>query len=312
MLNLAIGLDLGGTQLRAAVIDARGTILKRTAVATAATAGPDAVIAQLHQAVVSVSEGIANDHIKGVGLASPGPLDTVKGVALSVPTLAGFDNIPLAALLKRKLDLPLRIENDCIAAALGEWRFGAGQGFDNFVYVTVSTGIGGGVVADGKLLRGRRGMAGHIGHMTIVQNGLRCACGNLGCWEAYGSGTAFAQRARDRAQSAPTSLGAGGTTINGHAVFSTAAQGDALARQLVAEEAEILGVGMVSLLHLYSPDRIIMGGGMANNFDVLHPAIAAHISTYAMPAFRDVTITHAALGENSGLIGAAALVFESQ
>jgi glucokinase len=312
MSNLAIGIDLGGTQLRAAVIDARGTILKRTAVTTAATAGPDAVITQLHQAVVSVSEGIARNHIKGVGLASPGPLDTEKGIALSIPTLAGFDNIPLAALLQQKLDLPMRLENDCIAAALGEWRFGAGQGFNNFVYVTVSTGIGGGVVADGKLLRGRKGMAGHIGHMSVVQNGLHCACGNLGCWEAYGSGTAFAQRARDSAPLSPTSLGVGGATIDGHAVFAAAAHGDALARQLVADEAEILGIGIVSLLHLYSPELIIMGGGMANNFDLLHPAISTHINTYAMPAFRDVAVTRAALGENSGLIGAAALVFESQ
>lgn len=259
-----------------------------------------------------MSKGIASDHIKGVGLASPGPLDTEKGVALSIPTLAGFDNIPLADLLQQKLDLPLQLENDCIAAALGEWRFGAGKGYNNFVYVTVSTGIGGGVVADGKLLRGRKGMAGHIGHMSIVQNGIRCACGNLGCWEAYGSGTALAQRAKDCAPLSKTSLGLGGATIDGHAVFTAAARGDALARQLVAEEAKILGTGIVSLLHLYSPELIIMGGGMANNFDVLHPAITAHISTYAMPAFRDVMVTRAALGENSGLIGAAALVFESQ
>ncbi len=312
MSSLAIGLDLGGTQLRAALIDARGTILKRMAVATAAMAGPDVVINQLHQAVIFVSEGIASDHIKGVGLAAPGPLDTEKGIALSIPTLAGFENVPLAALLQQKLDLPLRLENDCIAAALGEWRYGAGKGCNNFVYVTVSTGIGGGVVADGRLQRGRKGMAGHIGHMTIVQNGLRCACGNLGCWEAYGSGTAFAHRARDRARSTPTCIGADGATIDGQAIFAAAADGDALAYQLVAEEAEILGIGMVNLLHLYSPERVIMGGGMANNFDVLHPAIATHISTYAMPAFRDVVVTRAALGENSGLIGAAALVFESQ
>jgi glucokinase len=308
---LAIGIDLGGTQLRAALIDGGGNILNRTAVATAAVAGPDVVIDQLHQVATSVSAGISRDHLAGIGVSAPGPLDTENGIALSIPTLAGFVDIPLARILEHQIGLPVLLENDGIAAALGEWRFGAGRGYANLVYVTVSTGIGGGVVSDGRLLRGRRGMASHIGHMTVVRDGEPCVCGNRGCWEAYGSGTAFAQRAKIRAESqSATSLGADGAPIDGRAVFEAAAKGDTLACDLVSEESDVLGVGIANLLHLYSPDIVVIGGGMANGFQFLYPGIAARIKSAAMPPFRDIPVVRAALGGNSGLIGAAILVFE--
>ena len=141
----------------------------------------------------------ARERICGVGVCSPGPLDTISGTALGVPTLAGFADLPLRRMLEERFGLPVRLENDGIAAAIGEWRFGAGRGFDNVLYVTVSTGIGAGVISEGRVLRGRRGLAGHAGHMTIVRDGDRCSCGNRGCWEAYGAGPAFTHRARRRA-----------------------------------------------------------------------------------------------------------------
>jgi len=312
MKRLAIGIDLGGTQVRAALIDADGKILRRTTLATAADAGPEAVTDQLHHVAMSVSAGVSSEHLVGVGVSSPGPIDTERGIALSIPTLAGFVGISFKQMIRDRIGLPVWLENDGIAAALGEWRFGAGRGKQNLVYITVSTGIGGGVVLDGRLLHGSRGLAGHVGHMTIVRDGENCPCGNKGCWEAYASGTAFAQRARLRASGqSETMLGKTEAPIDGRAVFEAALKGDALAAALVVEEADLLGVGIANLLHLYSPDIVIIGGGVANGFDLLQPGISARIKSAAMPSFRDTPIVRAALGDNSGLIGAAALVFDA-
>jgi glucokinase len=148
--------------------------------------------------------------------------------------------------------------------------------------------------------------------MAIIRDGEICPCGNRGCWEAYASGTAFAQRARLRADGhASTILGKGGAPIDGRAVFEAVSQGDALASALVSEEADLLGIGIVNLLHLYSPDIVVIGGGMANGFDLLRHGVVARINSAAMPSFRDTPVVRAALADNSGLIGAAALAFDS-
>jgi len=307
---MAIALDLGGTQVRAALVDAAGQIHKRVGMATASSIGGDAVIDQLVAAAREVSREVSASDLIGVGVSSPGPLDSVTGVTLGLPSIPGFVDMPLRDRLTGALDLTVTVENDGIAAAVGEWRHGAGRELQHLVYVTVSTGRGGGVIADGRVLRGRRGMAGHVGHLSIVKDGLRCNCGNPGCWEAYGAGPALARRARERLQDHPRSLLATADPLDARAVFAAADQDDAMAQSLIAEEADILGVGIVSLLHLYSPERVILGGGLANGFARLQPGIAARIQTDAMPAFRDVPVVVAALSGNSGLIGAAALAFE--
>jgi glucokinase len=308
---IAIGIDLGGTQVRAGLVDASGAVVAHAATRTDATGGPQAVIEQIHQLVREVAAVVVLERIAGVGMAAPGPLDGDAGVTLGIPTLAGFSGVPLARLLEERLDLPVRLENDGIAAAFGEWRFGAGRGLRNFVYVTVSTGVGGGIVADGRLLRGRRGMAGHVGHMTIIRDGALCACGNRGCWEAHASGTAFAREGRRRAAMVVGSiLAAHGAALDGQIVFEAARKGDPLARALVAEEAQLLGIGIVNLLHLYSPELVVLGGGVSNGFDLLHAGIVAQIHAAALAPFRDVPIVRAALGGNSGLVGAAALILE--
>ena len=312
MTRLAIGVDLGGTQVRAALIDEAGIVHARAALATAAEAGPAVVTAQLKDLAAMVSAGVARDRLVGVGVSSPGPNDTLRGVALSIPTLAGFVDLPFRQMIEDAIGLKVWLENDGKAAALGEWRFGAGRTCQNLIYITVSTGIGGGVALDGRLLHGRQGLAGHIGHMTIVRDGEPCLCGNRGCWEAYASGPAFARRACARAEGdISTRLGRHGAPIDGRAVFAVAARGDDLAMALVAEEADLLGIGIASLLHLFSPEIVILGGGVANGFDLLRPGILARIDAAAMPAFRDTPIVRAALGDNSGLIGAAALVFDT-
>jgi glucokinase len=155
-------------------------------------------------------------------------------------------------------------------------------------------------------------MAGHVGHMIIVRDGELCPCGNRGCWEAYASGTAFSLRARVRAASSTsTALGSNGAVVDGWAVFEAALRGDALAVELVSEEADLLGVGVVNLLHLYSPEIVIVGGGLSNGFELLHPGIVARINRGAMAPFRDTPVVRSSLGGNSGLIGAVVSVFET-
>lgn len=289
----AIGIDIGGTSLRAALVDADGKILAREETATLAQAGPQAVVQQIADLVAKIAPDRTD--ITGAGISSPGPIDTERGLALGVPTLAGWSDIPIASMIQTALNLPVRLENDAIAAAIGEWKFGAGQGLSHLVYVTISTGIGGGVIADGKVLRGRMGMAGHIGHMTVERDGAPCACGNRGCWEACASGTAFARRIAPHFP-------------NPKSAFTAATAGNPHALQLVAEEADWLGLGIANLLHLFSPQTVILGGGISNGFSLLLPGIQQRIQANAMPAFRTVPILPATLGENAGLVGAAAMV----
>ncbi len=292
--NLTLGIDLGGTQLRAAVLDAQGQILRRAAVATDVAGGPHAIVAQMVKLYLEVAEGLQN-RIAGAGVSSPGPLDLENGCTSDLPTLPGWLNFPLRETLAVKLGLPVVVENDGVAAANGEWKFGAGRGLNNIVYVTVSTGIGGGVVVDGHLMHGRRGMAGHVGHMMINPTGPICGCGGRGCFEAIAAGPAFSANARN----------AGFT--DGKSAVEGARKGDALAKALVEKEAEWLGYGFASLLHLYSPEILIVGGGMSAALDLMMDGIQNQIALYAMPAFRSVRVVPAALGDNAGLIGAAAL-----
>lgn len=304
---LALGIDIGGTRVRVALVDRGGGVTARREVRTAARAGPAEVVEQILSLARELTSGLAPGTVGGCGVSCPGPLDTVTGVALGVPTLAGWVDIPIRMMLSEALGLPVTIENDGIAAAHGEWRFGAGWGLQSLVYVTVSTGIGGGVIVDGRLLHGRRGMAGHVGHMTIVADGDACPCGNRGCFEAYASGTAFQRRIAAKAPSVGLPPDSGPADI-----FALAREGNSAALGLVAEQGDLLGIGFANLLHLYSPDAIVVGGGIGNGLDLLMPSIAARLQCSAMPAFRDVPVIGAGLGENSGLVGAAALAFSPE
>ena len=310
MPRVALGVDLGGTRLRAAAMTEDGNIFASQEMPTAANGGPDRILADILRLVGTVSAGIAPASIAGLCVCAPGPLDARNGIALHIPTLPGFDDFPVAATLGEKLPYPVSLENDGIAAAVAEWRYGAGRGVDNLVYMTVSTGIGGGVIADGRVLYGRMGMAGHIGHMSIRPDGNVCPCGNAGCFEAYGSGTAFTARGRKAAAGRrDSSLFGYADSLHARDIFAAAKAGDALARDLVAEEADILGQGVRNLLHLYSPDLVVIGGGLANAFEQLEGGIRAYIAERALPPFRTVPIRRAALGDLSGVVGTAALAF---
>jgi glucokinase len=293
--RLALGIDLGGTQLRVGVITRSGKVLKRAAVATDVAGGPVAVVAQMQSLAEAVGLAELGQAIEAVGVSAPGPLDSDTGTIISMPTLPGWTDFPLRQRLSDAFGRPVILENDGIAAAYGEWKFGAGKGFSNLIYVTVSTGIGGGVVVDGKLMRGNRGMAGHVGHIMIDWEGPICGCGGAGCFEAFASGTAFSKAGQAKG------------FADGQAVVRAARDGNEAAMQLVAQEAAYLGYGFSSLLHLYSPQMLIIGGGVSNALDLMLPQIRMLIDKFAMPPFRAVELVPALLGDNSGLIGAAGL-----
>ncbi|MGC6519539.1 MAG: ROK family protein [Candidatus Puniceispirillaceae bacterium] len=307
-----IAIDLGGTQLRAALF-AEDKLVRRAALPTDVKGGPAGVFEQIGRLIDEIRGSETSDGIIGVGMSCAGPIDTDSGTVTRIPTLPGWDGLPLARELGEHVGLPARVENDGIAAALGEWRHGAGRGVDNMVYLTVSTGIGGGAIADGGLVHGHRGMAAHIGHMRLAQDGPRCNCGTIGCFEALAAGTALQQRAAAAAQdgSSPflAKVAQAGDPEARH-VFDGARAGDGHCRKLIAEEAMYLGQGITSAIHMFSPERVIMGGGLSNGFDLLGDGIHKVIQSEAMPPFRTVPVVRAALGGDSGLWGAASMVLQ--
>ncbi|MGC8874704.1 MAG: ROK family protein, partial [Chloroflexia bacterium] len=266
--SLVIAVDLGGTQIRAALCDLQGRFLRRAECPTGAADGLEAVLGRIVDLVEQVRAGAPGDSVLGVGIGSPGPVDALAGVIISPPNLPGWYEVPLRALLEERLQLPVRVANDANASALGEWAFGAGRGYRNVAYVTISTGIGGGIIADGRLLLGHRGLAGEVGHMTLEPDGPRCNCGNYGCWEALSSGTAIAREGAEavRAGRAPilSRLVKGvAERVDAKLVGEAEAQGDKAAAEIIRRAAEYSGVGVANLLHLYSPEIVLIGGGVS-------------------------------------------------
>ncbi len=312
MKKVALAFDLGGTELRAALVDDTGCLLSFASLSTDAAGGPAAVIRQIELLAETVLAETPDLSPTGIGIGAPGPLDPEAGIVIAAPTLVGWYEVPLADILHRHFQLPVRLENDANAAALGEWRYGAGRGAESMVFVTVSTGIGGGVIANGRILHGRRGLAAEIGHMTITNEGERCFCGAVGCFEAIASGTALGRRATARTRAFDGSVLrslAADADVTGRHVVDAARKGDTAALELLNAEARWLGIGFTNLLHLYSPDVLVMGGGISHGFDLLHDQLAATVRERAMPAYRDVPIVAAQLGRHAGLIGAASLIF---
>ena len=308
----AIAIDLGGTQLRVALVEG-AHIQGRSALPTDAAAGPEAILDQIRKMIDQLCADRTLSDITGIGMSCAGPINTETATVTEIPTLAGWADFPLGEELSHRIGLPVRIENDGIAAALGEWRYGAGQGTRNMVYLTISTGIGGGAVVDGRLLHGHKGIAAHIGHMRMAQDGPVCNCGAVGCFEALASGSALKQRAGLAAASAASPYLAEiarRAEVAAKDVFDGARAGDPHCLQLVTEEAMYLGQGITSALHIFSPERVVLGGGLSNAFDLLVPGILAVIRRDAMTPFKEVPVIAALLGDDSGLMGAAALILD--
>jgi glucokinase len=312
---LVIGIDLGGTKIGTALVNSKGEIITRDHRKTLAAEGPDGVIARMLAAArrVLAETGTEPPQVAAVGIAAPGPLDVESGVVVSPPNLPGWNHVPLRRLIADALGVTAFLEKDGNAAALGEHLFGAGRGAAHMIYVTVSTGIGGGLVLDGKLYHGATSMAGEIGHQTLIPDGPLCGCGNHGCLEALASGTAIARRARERvAQGAPTliaDLAAGDPDrITAKLVAQAADQGDEEAQMILSEAMAYLGIEIANLVNLFNPELIVIGGGLANIGDVLFESVRRAVAqrAYVAKAHR-VNVLPAALGDDVGVLGAAAV-----
>jgi len=316
--KLILGVDLGGTKIAAALATTQGEIVARGRRPTPAQAGPDAVINSVCATINEVlsAKELQPSRLSGIGIAAAGIIDSANGKVIFSPNLPGWHEVPLREAIEQRFGIPAYLGNDANLAALGEWRFGVEKKVANLIYVTVSTGIGGGIIADGKLYTGACGAAGEIGHMTIDVNGPRCRCGNIGCWETLASGTALAREAVKRiTEGARTSIielvGGDVSKIDAKIVGLTAKQGDELAQELVSRLGYYFGVGLANLVNIFNPELILVGGGVAKMGDLLlQPAIKVVKERAFSTSANAVEIKPATLGDDSGILGAVAFVLE--
>lgn len=311
-MGLTIGVDLGGTKVAGGVTDEDGNILARARIDTPAH---DAEAAA--DAIVSVIEELRADHaVVAVGLAVAGFVNAERTRVYLAPNLPDLHNTPLRDDVSRRVGLPVVVENDANAAAWGEYRFGAGRGEPDLVCVTVGTGVGGGVVVNGALARGRFGVAGEIGHVQVVEGGRLCGCGQRGCLEQYASGRALVREARERAAESPDEaqillrVGDGSPEgITGRNVTKAAEQGDTVALAAFDVIATWLGQGLADLAAVLDSGRFILGGGVSEAGDLLLvPTRAAFAARLTGATRRPVAdIEGAALGNDAGVAGAADL-----
>ena len=314
-MTLAIGIDLGGTNLRAAVVDTlSGKLIAAQKVPTPSRAGAQAVIdamTALAHRVIALS-AVQADDIAGVGIGIPGLVDLDRGVALLLPNIPGdWSSISLASIVQQRLHLPVRLINDVRAITLAEWSFGAGRGVDTIACYAIGTGIGGGVIINGRLHLGISGSAGELGHQIVERDGLPCNCGGRGCLEMYACGPAITARGVQAViQRHPTRIGAmvdyDLNRINVAVILEAAQAGDDIARGIFEQTGAYIGIAVSNTLLTISPRKVIIGGGVAVAGDLLFEPIRRVVRerVFLMPADQ-VEILGAALGDDAGLIGAA-------
>jgi glucokinase len=295
-----LGLDIGGTKLAAGVVDADGAVSGFVVAPTDATQGPEDGLGRLFALGRHAVEesGVRWERIGCIGICCGGPLDPYRGVLIRPLHLPGWTDVPINELAERALERPAVLDNDATAAAAAEHRYGAGRGTRNMVYLTVSTGIGGGVVIDDQVFRGSTGNGGELGHITIDWHGRECrGCGRRGCLEAYASGTSIAERAQE----------AGMTGATASAVAAAARSGDPVATRVWDETCEALACGIVSLANVFEPELVVIGGGVSRAGDQLLAAVRERVRKETIPS---VDVVQAALGDAVGVVGAAAVAYE--
>lgn len=310
-----VGIDVGGTNLRSAsFIGQSATPARKRKVPTRQPATHDTILADLAQAIETVlPAGVS--HPTAVGLAIPGPVNPRTGVVVIATNLKGWENLPLGPRLTEKLGCPIVVGNDANLAAVGEWKFGAAAGYHDVLYLTVSTGIGGGVITDDRLLLGVNGLAAEVGHVLADPEGERCNCGQRGCLETVAAGPAIARRAIAQLQAgaAPESslraFNDGDVThLTTLQIGQAAAAGDAFARQQIKASGERIGRGIASMLALFNPAVVVVGGGVSFSGELFMTPLREAVASSGLPEtyWRGMPIVPAALGDDAGLIGAAA------
>jgi glucokinase len=318
MPRYCIGIDLGGTFIKFALVDERMTIAAEHSVSTPASAGADGVIAAMADGALEMLARAKVDRklVAAAGIGSPGPLDLVNGIVIGMPNIPGFANVPLRDRVGERLGLPAVLENDANAAGLGEFLGGSGQGLHDMVLLTLGTGLGSGIIVNGKVLHGAHGIGGEIGHMIVEPGGEECGCGQRGCMERYCSASHLARYARrlieqeGRASSLSAVLKAKGD-IDAADVNAARKAGDKLAAEVWGRACFHLAVGCVSICRVLDPDAIVLGGGMAKAGDDLLVPVTEHfrMQHWKLTSPRTV-IRLASLGNRAGVLGAAGVAWE--
>lgn len=304
-----ISLDLGGTRIRTARLDEHLNLLERYETLTQAENGFDVTIRRIKDAIRQVMPKDGTE-VAGIGVSVPGPLNPQTGVVVAPPNLNGWHNVPMGDILSEAFGLPVYCGNDANVAALAEVARGAARGFRHVIYITVSTGIGSGIIYDGRLLLGREGLAGEAGHMPLLVDG-----GRVSSLEKEASGPSLARRARARleagnASSLTDKLGGDYAKLDARLLGEAAQEGDALAREIVAYGGFCVGLGIVSLLHIFNPEVVVIGGGVSNIGDLLFNPIWETIQRYSLDEayWRNLRIERAVLAADVSIVGAGALV----
>jgi len=308
--NLVFAVDLGGTHLRVALVDDAGKIHKQVKRNTPKDDSPDAVVG----ALTGIADEWRNGEVGPIRAAAvmvPGAVNADQSVVLQAPNLPSLLNFEFKAVLQERLGWPVVLENDANAAAMGEMWRGAARGCSDVVSVTLGTGVGGGVVLDGKLWRGAHGSAGEIGHTTVDPfGGLKCKCGNTGCLELFASATAIARMARESLDQFPRTV-LSGDNLTAEKVYEAGRNGDELALAVFKRAGTYLGVGLANIMSLIDPEIIVISGGVVNGWDLFQSEMYREVSERAFRATaQQVRIARAELGDNAGLLGAARLAFD--
>lgn len=320
-----IGVDLGGTNIGVGAMSSDGSrqyAMSSTPTPVRSANSSESVVARMVEMVEQTiaqtlrETGAKRSDILGVGIGAPGPLDRENGIVIIAPNL-GWHNLPLRSLISDAVHLPCSLDNDANCATYGEWWIGAARGARNVVGITIGTGIGGGLMMDGKLYHGSSDVAGEIGHMTIDQTGRRCGCGNYGCLEAYASGPNIAERAREALRAGDVSdllsmVGGDMDRITAATVYQAAQNGDTVAREVVRDTARFLGTGLANLLNIFNPDVIVVAGGVTQAGDALFVPLRNEVRRRAFkPAVEACRIVPGELPGTAGVVGAVG-TFRSQ
>jgi glucokinase len=304
-MSLTVAVDIGGTHIRVAVYEPDSTTpLNHQRTRSLAT--EPGVYDRLEQAVESVWP---REKVAAIGIASPGPLDPYAGTILATPNIPEWKNFPLTAKLSQHFGVPAFLDNDANMAGLAEWRYGAGKGHDNLVYLTISTGIGGGVITSGCLLQGFRGMGAELGHMIIDPEGPLCGCGHRGHVESFCSGPSIARYVKEQIEAGQPSTLRAQPGLSAALIAEAARAGDALAISAFERAGHYLGIGVANYLAIFDPSILIFGGGVSQAGDYLFKPFEESLRkhTFHSHYLDNLVITRAALGDDAGLLGALAL-----
>ncbi|MCG7317917.1 ROK family glucokinase [Brevibacillus laterosporus] len=316
--RMIVGVDIGGTTIKIALLNPNGKIITKTQIPTPVPEGEDAIIQQMTSTIdqLMAEQGFTKEDAYGIGIGVPGPVDTDTGFVYEAVNL-GLKDTALKAKTEALTGLPTYVENDANAAALGEMWCGAGQGTDNLVAITLGTGIGGGIIIDGKIVHGVKGVGGEIGHVTVNPDGPLCNCGKKGCMERYGSATAIIlgieKAAKEGLSTYLAKQLAEKGSLTAKDAFDAAAEGDIAAQEVIDQAAFYTGFGLSHIANLLNPAKIVIGGGVSAAGDVLFTLIRKSFDSYTWKIAADsCEILPATLGNDAGVIGAGWLVKQGQ